>query len=100
MIGCLEAGIDWLLVLRQVVRHLLERYTASRVDVDSDKARLTELYTAHDAVDTESRRGSSTKIKFSGCADRSGIHFGVRPGDVFAPSHQVEGHFFDPDLHF
>jgi hypothetical protein len=46
----LEAGIDWLLVLRQAVRHLLERYTASRVDVDSDKARLTELYTAHDAA--------------------------------------------------
>ena len=30
------------------MRHLLERYRASRVDVDSDKARLTELYTAHD----------------------------------------------------
>jgi hypothetical protein len=50
LIGCLEAGIDWLLVLRQAVRHLLERYTASTVDVDSDKARLTELYTAHDAT--------------------------------------------------
>ena len=46
--GCLSAGIDWLLVLRQAVRHLLERYRASRVDVDNDKARLTELYTAHD----------------------------------------------------
>ena len=48
MIGCLEAGIDWLLV-RQAVRHLLEGYKASRVDVDSDKARLTELYTAYNS---------------------------------------------------
>ena len=61
MIGCLEAGIDWLLVLRQAVRHLLERYTASRVDVDSDKARLTELYTAHDAVDSTLERDASLK---------------------------------------
>ena len=35
------------------MRHLLERYRASRVDVDSDKARLTELYTAHDATSLE-----------------------------------------------
>ena len=34
--------------MRQAVRHLLERYRASKVDVDSDKARLTKLYTAHD----------------------------------------------------
>ena len=49
---------------------------------------------------TESRCASSIKIKFSGCADRSGIHFGVRPGDVFAPGRKFKGHFFDPDLHF
>ena len=61
MIGCLEAGIDWLLVLRQAVRHLLERYTASRVDVDSDKVRLTELYTAHDAVDSTLEHDASLK---------------------------------------
>ena len=48
----------------------------------------------------ESRRGSRTKIKFSGCADRSGIQLRVRPGDVFAPGRKFKGHFFDPDLHF
>jgi hypothetical protein len=41
----LEAGFDWLLV-RQAVRHLLERCTASNVDVDAEAATstLTEEY--------------------------------------------------------